>query len=357
MKRKRYTLKEKQNIILDYIKRNPQATHRSIKEDTKLHVNRIFRSLKEAFKLAGIKVPRTFDFKNRNQRRKIIINYIKRNPTVGGHTIAKETKINPCNAFKSIKEAFEKAGVQYPRKIDQRKKEEKKREILKLVKENPLITIPEIIKKVRTQPYKLFKNLDEIYEKAKIKPFRKGEKRKIKKQQEIIRYIKENPLATQREINNTCKTHVQEVFDKGIFDAYKKAGIKFPFERLKAYGIGIKEIRERAKTFEEEIAINLSGYGKVNRLVKTKRGFADIIFERKNKRVIIEVKDYKNKEISISQINQLNKYLEDCLCNLGFLICHKKPKKDKFLINKNSIFVLEKEELNRVPKLIDGIVG
>lgn len=56
----------------------------------------------------------------------------------------------------------------------------------------------------------------------------------------------------------------------------------------------------------------------------------------------------------MSQIKQLNRYLEDCQCNLGFLICHKKPKKDKFLINKNKIFILEKEELKKIPKLIDG---
>lgn len=53
---------------------------------------------------------------------------------------------------------------------------------------------------------------------------------------------------------------------------------------------------------------------------------------------------------------QLNKYLEDCGCNLGFLICHNKPKKDKFLIGKNEIFILDKEELNKIPNLIDGSV-
>jgi hypothetical protein len=120
----------------------------------------------------------------------------------------------------------------------------------------------------------------------------------------------------------------------------------------------LKRIRNRAKTFEEEIAIKLSGYGKVNRLVKTKRGFADVILERKNKKVIIEIKDYKDKEISISQVMQLNRYLEDCECNLGFLICHNKPKKDKFLIDKNTIFILDKEELNQIPNLMDsGTIG
>jgi len=49
---------------------------------------------------------------------------------------------------------------------------------------------------------------------------------------------------------------------------------------------------------------------------------------------------------------ELFKY--SCGCKLGFLICHKKPKRDRFLIGKNRIIVLEKEELNLIPKFIDG---
>ena len=215
----------------------------------------------------------------------------------------------------------------------------------------------EISKKLKTQPYHFFKNIEEIYKEAGVELIKKEEKWRLKKRQKIINFIQQNSLATQREINKNCKTQVQTIFKKGIFEAYEKAGIEFPFERLKLYGIGIKEIRKRAKTFEDEISQKLSGYGKVNRLVKTKRGFADIALERKSKKSIIEIKDSQNKEISISQIKQLNRYLEDCECNLGFLICHKKPKKDKFLIGKNKIFVLEKEELEKLPKLIDGLVA
>lgn len=90
--------------------------------------------------------------------------------------------------------------------------------------------------------------------------------------------------------------------------------------------------------------------------MKTKRGFADVVLERKGKKVIIEIKDYKAKDISVSQIKQLNKYLEDCSCDLGILICHNKPKKDKFLIDKNKILVLEDSELNKIPRIVDGAV-
>ena len=94
----------------------------------------------------------------------------------------------------------------------------------------------------------------------------------------------------------------------------------------------------------------------MNRLVKTKRGVVDIIFERKNKKVIIEIKDYLAKDISFSQVKQLERYLRDFNCNLGILICHKKPKKDKYLIGKNKIFILEESELGKIPIFIDGDV-
>ena len=181
-------------------------------------------------------------------------------------------------------------------------------------------------------------------------------KRKIKKRQMVIEFIKNNSTATQREINLACRTHVQQIFKEGILGAYKEAGIEYPYKRLKLYGSAKKEIRKRALNFEDKIAINLSCYGKINRLVKIKRGFADIIIERKGKKAIIEVKDYEAKDISISQVRQLNNYLKDCNCKLGFLVCFKKPKKDSFLIGKNKILILEESELKKIPDLIDGAI-
>ncbi|MFH1585602.1 MAG: hypothetical protein ABIB79_02460 [archaeon] len=354
---KRYLPGEQRKILLDFIKKNPKTTYKEIKKKTKLHPERIFKGcLKEAFDKAGVKHPRTFEFKTKEQKRKIIINYIKNHPHAGGQTIKKDTKINFQTIFKTTKEAFLAAGVDYLREIDKRTREEKRKQIIKTIKENPLLNTIELQKKTKTQPYHFFKNINEIYKEAGIKPLKRTEKRGLKKKQEIIKFIKENPLATQREINKKCKTHVQDLFNKGIFDAYKEAGVKFPFERLKLYGTVLKNIKKRAKDFEDKIAVHLSGYGIVNRLVKTKRGVADIIFERKGKKVVIEIKDYQNKDISISQIKQLNKYLEDCECELGVLICKKKPKKDRFLIGKNKIIVLEESQLKEFPKVIDGSV-
>lgn len=360
MERKTYSIEEKKKIIIDYLKKNPKATYKDIKKETKLHPERVFKSLKYAFEEAGINSPRTFDVKTREERRRIIAEYIKENPSAGFIKIRKDLRMNLSNAFKNIQEAYQYAGIDYPREriieLNQRSKSEKITQIINLVKKNPLITLSEIATKTRINPYKIFKNSKELYNKAEVDKISGHDKRKIKKRIEIIEFIKRNPFATQREINKSCKTHVQNTFNRGIFEAYERAGVNFPFERLKLYGIGLERIRNRAKTFEEEIAIILSGYGKVNRLVKTKRGFADVILERKDKKIIIEIKDYKDKEISISQVMQLNKYLEDSNSNLGFLICHNKPKKDRFLIDKNTIFILSKDELNKLPILIDGSV-
>lgn len=350
---------EKIKKVLEFLKKNTKATHADLKKAGYTHIERLFSmGLKEAYSLAEIKFPRTFEKKSKEERRKIIIDYIKKNPKAGGQTIAKDTKINVKNAFNNIEEAFEAAGVYYPRweNIILKKRTKKKRieDVINLVKNKPETTFEDISKELKLNPFKLFRNFNEIYRLADMKYISGTHKRALKKKKIIIEYIQNNPSTTQREINKKCHTRIQGLFDKGIFGAYKEANIDFPFERLKLHGSAIDNIKQRANNFEGEIARKLSCYGTVSRLIPTKRGVADIILERKDKKIIIEVKDYLNKEISIHEIKQLNKYLEDCNCNIGFLICHKKPKKDKFLIGKNKIIVLGESEIDKIPSVMDG---
>lgn len=355
--RRRLDIGKKREILLRFIRNNPNATYKSIRESTKLHPERIFGSLEEAFKAAEINPPRTFKRMTKDEKRQIIINYIKKNPNAGGQTITKDTKINFLSVFKDTKEAFKAANVFYPREnfieLIKRDANERRQKIIKLLRENPLMSFCKIGKLTNTRPHSLFKNTREIYNSAGLPFFSKGDKRRINKQNLVIDYIKKNNLATQREINFACKTKVQELFKRGIFKAYEKAGILFPYERLKLHGTALKEIKDSAVKFEEDIARKLFGYGNVNRLVKTKRGIADIILERRSKKSVIEVKNYLTHEISISQIKQLNKYLEDINSNLGFLVCLKKPKKDNFLIGENRIFVILESELSKIPEIMD----
>jgi len=344
----------RKKMVRKFIIKNPNTTHEEIKKKLHTKIERLYEGrMEEAFRDAGVKSPRTLRKKSAKENRKIIIDLIRKNPGIGGRDISIKTGINVCSVFDGIQKAYGAAGIDYPRKKSyDRTPDEKREEIISLIKKNPLISTNEIIEKSGTLPHRLFKNIGEVYRAAGIKKIPGQIKRTLNIRNRIVKYIVERPLATQREINVACKTHVQEIFKGGIFEAYKLAKVKFPYERLKLYGVGLKEIRKRAKDFEDEIAVKLSGFGLVNRLVRIKRGVADIVFERKNKKVIIEVKDYCAKDISCGQINQLKKYLEDFDCDMGFLICHKKPKKNKFLIGKSKIYVLEDSELKEIPKIM-----
>lgn len=344
----------RKKIVREFIRKNSKTTYREIKKKLHIKIERLYEGkMEEAFEDAGVKSPRMLRRKTAKENRKKIVDFILKNPEAGSHTISKKTGINVCSVFKSIQEAYRVAGVIYPRKKSyDRTAKEKREEIIDLIQRNPFITTNEIIEKSRALPHKLFENLGEIYKLAGVKKISGQNKRTLKIKNRIVNFIKENSLSTQREINITCNTHVQDIFERGIFEAYELANVKFPFERLKLYGVGLREIRERAKDFEKMIALELSKFGMVNRLVKSKRGVVDIVFERGGIKVIVEIKDYCAKDISRGQIKQLNKYLEDFNCSIGFLICHKKPKKNKFLIDKNKIFVLEKSELNKIPKMM-----
>lgn len=351
-------LEKRRELVRNYIQEHPFATFSEIKRILHTKINKVYSGgMEEAYVNAGVRPPRTFKRMTPEQKKGIIIDYIKNNPLAGGQSIRQDTKINYLSIFKSTKEVFEAAGINYPRddrrNLLLRQKVDRREHIIRLVRKNPSITIDQISRMIRVHPYRIFKNTKEIYDAAGIRFLSGGIKRRLKKKRLVINFIKNNPFATQREINSFCKTHVQSIFNDGIFEAYKYAGVDFPYKRLNQHGAALREIKTEARLFEEKIARNLSCYGCVNRLVKTKRGFADLVLERNSKKAVLETKNYRSHEISISQIKQLNKYLEDMRCRLGFIVCLKKPKKDMFLIGKNKILVLEDSELSKVPRIID----
>ena len=82
--------------------------------------------------------------------------------------------------------------------------------------------------------------------------------------------------------NEWLRNH--EYYDRETYLA-KFEEIRKELQKRKIVNRELSEIKNRAKNFEDEIAIKLTGLGTINRLVKTKRGIADIILERKNKRI------------------------------------------------------------------------
>lgn len=343
-------LEEKRVIVKEFIKQNQNTTHREIKEALGIKVDRLYSGgMSEAFDSAGVAYPRTLKFRSLEENRRIIINFIRKNPNTNGKEIKEKTKINYLRVFESIQDAFKKSKIDYPidriNKNNKLKESIRRKKVLEHLRKNPLITMEELIKATNVQIYHIFSGAEEIYNAAGISYVDKASKWREKKKIQIVKYIKKNGFPTQRELNLNCRTHVQRIFDGGIFEAYKLAGKKFPSERLKFYGVGLKKVRRRSKDFERKVALELGKFGSIKRNVKTPRGFADIVFEKEGQKLVVEVKDYLKKEISKSQINQLKRYVEDLDCDLGLLVCHNPPKKDSFLIPSGKIFVVEYSKL------------
>ncbi len=333
-------LEGKKNILLNYIKRNPNATYNQIRKDIKIKVERVFPGMmKEAWKAAGVPFSKALSKRSRDEQIKDVISFIKENPGCNVTEIQKATKVTIPRVFGSIINAYGVAGVDYP-------KLNKLNKALRYLKENPLSSSVEIQEIIGIGIYNYFKNMEEFCKKANVKYIEGHKKRSIKIQNKIIDYIKSNSDCTQWEINKACKTHVQEIFKGGIREAYEKACIKYPEERRKNYGAMNKDVKLRALKFENEIIKLLYNFGNVKRYPKTKVGIADALIRIGNKKYVVEIKDYQSKPISLSDVKQVNKYIENVSnCSSGLLICNTKGKKDKFYISKNEILVITKEDI------------
>ncbi|MFH1972845.1 MAG: hypothetical protein ABIJ18_05195 [archaeon] len=194
-------------LIINYIKRNNNATYRDIERDLNIKVSSIFDGgMKEAYELASIPLSRPLLKRNRKEQEQAVIDYIKKNPDCTVTEIFKETRVSIPRVFGSIVTAYDRAGVGYKRK-DYTKKINKKKikksinektdEVILLIKKNPFITVIELNKKLDFRIHDHFKNMESLYRKAGIKYIKGNEKRTSKIKNKIIEYIKSNPNSTQ----------------------------------------------------------------------------------------------------------------------------------------------------------------
>lgn len=353
MKKFYKNLEEKRKIIRNYIHNHPTSTATEIKRVTGIKVEKAYRDgIREAYKDAKVKFPKHFIKRDKKQRRKLVINYIRKNPNASLTEIEKNLKLRIFYLFGGIRNAFKSAGVKYTRDIKKKQQRElKKKKIIVYIRENPLTTHQEIYKKFGIDIYKLFGSLKNAYKLAGVKWLDYHQKRKARKQEKIIEYIKNNLNVTQWEINKACKTHVQEIFEGGIKEAYKKAGIKYPLDRRNVYGTAKKEIKDRSIRFENDVLDLLNKIGVVKRHIKTKHGIVDAILTTNEKVFVIEVKNYQSKPISYPEIKQIDKYLTDLNYRNGIIICSKKNVKNKFQIGSHRIFIRTKDDI-----LKEGVV-
>ena len=300
--------------------------------------------------------------RSREEIKTQILEYIRKNPKTTVTELQENLKVDLIRIFNGgIIEAFHEANIEYPRKIhpkcfrdilkeqhipQSQMKELEKKAIIDFVRADPLATIDDINKTLRLNFYKHFSTMKTVCSIIGIDFIDRGHKRTLKKQKEIIEFIKRNPTITQWEINEKCKTHVQEIFKDSIKEAYSKAGIRYPEERLKLYGVSDRIIKKRSHDYENHIIEKLKKLGNIQTQVRIKGGIIDAILEFNNISIIIEIKNYLSKPICFREINQVNRYLLSTGYNYGIIICNKGDSIRNIEIGSNNILIIPEDKID-----------
>lgn len=339
---KKHSLDEKRRFIADYLKKHKTATTHEIKQATKIKVERVFRGgIREAYTLAKVRFPKHLQKRSRTECENLVIDYIISHREAKVSEIESKLGVNIRRLFGSIKNAYKEAKVEYTRASIL---ENKKKAIISKLRGNPLYTEVELNRMFRTSIAKSFGNFKRLCRLAGVE-FLKHKKRRYKKQIEILDYIQKNPDATQWEINKNCHTHVQVTFEGGIREAFSKAGVEYPYHRRILYGTAKLSIKRRSLAFQKAITELLKEFGIVRSQVRTKNGVVDAILQYKNTNLPIEIKDYRVKPVSQSEIKQLLRYMEALGCGRGLIISSKGTKKE-FNINSKRISVVPAKDLD-----------
>jgi hemerythrin len=337
------TREKYKTTIINYIRSNSNATSGQIKNETKIKVEKVFEfGLKEAYELSGVPLRGRLLERDRDEQIKDVLEFIKSNPECTVTHIQDITRVTIPRVFGSIKKAYEMAGVNY-----KRDSQIIKNKIREYVKKYPYSSTKEINEELGVDVHKHFRNFKELCQKAEV-PYYNGHTKRLKKvQNKVIEYIQSNPKTTQWEINKKCHTHVQEIFKRGIKEAFSKANVKYPEDR-NYFGAAHKHIRNRATKFEKKVLDLFRIRGKVIEQYNNLGGRADGLVNLEGQFFIIEVKDYITKPISMSDVKQLLKYIEATnRCQDGIIVTRedKIPKKNKFYIGGNRISIISDQEI------------
>ncbi len=109
-------IKEKKELVREYIRNNPKCTYRDIRKNTKIKVERVYKNMKEAYKDAGIELSKNLIKRNRKEQTKEVVNFIKKNPTCTVLEIQNSVRVSVPRLFGSIIDAYKLANVKYPKK-------------------------------------------------------------------------------------------------------------------------------------------------------------------------------------------------------------------------------------------------
>ena len=146
---------EKKWIIKDYIKNNPNCTYLDIKRDTKIKVERFYRSMKDAYTDAGITLTKNLTRRGIEKQKQEVLDFIKNNTQCTVTQIGSELNINVFRLFGSIESAYKLAGIEYPLRTGRNDITN-----LKILRRS---------KQFENKVFKLLANFGEVYKKIRIK--------------------------------------------------------------------------------------------------------------------------------------------------------------------------------------------
>ena len=205
-----------------------------------------------------------------------------------------------------------------------------KKEIVKrYIRNNPNCTYRDIKKSTKMKVERIYKNMREAYMDAGVNLSKNLTKRNRDQQiKDTICFIKNNPGCTVTDIYKNIMVTIPRVFGT-IKNAYRLAGIEYPKREIKD-GIRNPLVLKRSRSFERKIIRLLSKVGNVYPKIKTSEGILDCLFEFNNKKYVVEIKDYRSRNnVTMSDIRQLIRYMQELNYKKGLLICPKEsfPKK------------------------------
>lgn len=103
----------KRALVRKYIREHPGCTRDEIRDTTKVKIERVYDCLLQAYLDAGVEPPERLLYRDREQQRRDVIEYIQKHPESRVTEIQDETGVCVPRVFGSIVEAFIAAGVQY----------------------------------------------------------------------------------------------------------------------------------------------------------------------------------------------------------------------------------------------------
>ncbi len=203
--------------------------------------------------------------------------------------------------------------------------------VRKFIQKTPGCTYLDIKNSTKIKVERIYENMLAAYFDAGVSlPQRYFKRNKAKQKEEVISFLRKNPVASVIEIQEATKVNIPQEFGS-IKSVYELAGINYP-ERSFEKGVANPEVCKRSHLYEREVISKFKELGEVYYHVRCKEGVLDAIFLNNGVKHVIEVKDFRGRNnITKYQIKQIYRYMKCLNIKEGIIVCPK----DSFPKRKN----------------------